>query len=127
MEKEIKLKCGTIKRIEGNIIFACYHEGYEIRLADVKQIDEAFFELANEDKIYSLMDSSNRHTYFTKEAQNYLAKEAKSRYLLVASVVVLNQLPMRILARFFVTFHKPNYPVKICKSIEEGKKWIKNH
>ena len=124
MNKEIKLKCGVITKVDKNLIISSHYEDYEVKLEDVKEIDKAHMELAQGEKIYAILDSTNHHTVFTKEAQHFMANECEIRHLLIATLIILNRLPTRLLARFFISFHKPKYPVKIFKSIEEAKKWI---
>src|SRR5579863_3293583 len=46
------------------------------------------------------------------EARNRFSSENAAKYIL-ANAILVNSLPTRLIANFFIKFHKPTFPVKI--------------
>jgi len=124
MNKIFEIKCATIELLSDDVILIQYLEDYAVEIDDVKELDVKLSNYLKGKKIYTITDFSNQFNSFSKEAQQFLAKEGKVIALLLASAVVINNLPTRLLARFFMRFHKPNYPVKIFANISNAKDWI---
>ena len=127
MEESIEIECATVKRISSDIIIVKYKKDYDVHLKDAKEVDKTYTKLIGNNRIYSILDSTDQHTYFKKDAQKYLADEGETVQKLIASLIVLNGLPTRILTRFFVRFLKPPYVVKIFKTVDEAMDRIATH
>ena len=64
------------------------------------------------------MSAENRREHF--------AKDPKTSDLRLAEAFVLDNLPMRIYARFYKFKHRPKNPVKIFSSREKAINWLDN-
>ena len=122
----IKLNCAVIKKIQANVVLIEYASNYFVEIEDVIEVNKAYEQLANGGIIYSLLETKGKFVSFSKEAQQYLAKDAPivKNKILAASAVVINSLPNRLFINFFLKFHKPNFPVKICKDKTSALEWI---
>lgn len=124
MEKQIEISCAVIEKLAEDVILIIYKKDYNVELKDVEEVEEVYKELANGKPVFSILDSTDQFVNFSKEAQNFLAQEGEMVSQLIAATVVLNNLPTRLLARFFISFHKPAYPTKIFKTRKEALAWI---
>ena len=124
----IEIDCATIRKIADDIIVLENKDDVDIELADAVQINEAYEKLANGDPVYSILNSAQSFNNFSKEAQDYLARTAPfvQANLLAASAIVVTNLPNRLLAKFFVNFYKPAYPIKITANLQEAETWLKD-
>jgi hypothetical protein len=89
-------------------------------------VDDVFLEFADGKPIYGIMDGIKKQSLFTSEAQKFLANEApliKNKQML-GFAIVIDSLPNRIMAKFFITFFKPKHPVKIVATEEQALLWI---
>lgn len=124
MTSTIDLNCATIDKLPSGIIRITYKEGLEIKLNDAQQVEKAFYELAEEKHIYSLMMSLGRFIRFSRDAQDYFATKATIISQVRASAMVLDSLPVRLIAKFFIRFHKMHYPTRIFSSEKAAHIWL---
>ncbi len=124
----IEIDCATIRKIADDIIVLENKDDVDIELADAVQINEAYEKLANGVPVYSILNSAQSFNNFSKDAQDYLARTAPfvQANLLAASAIVVTNLPNRLLAKFFVNFYKPAYPIKITANLQEAETWLKD-
>lgn len=124
---EIALPSARLYKFDESIIEIKYTPDYHVELEDVVEVEKAFIELSEGGNIYCLMNNAKQFNQFSQEAQKFLAAEAsivKERKMR-ASAVILDNLPNRILARFFLTFHKPSFKMKIFGNREDALDWLK--
>jgi len=121
-----EIPCATITKLSDDLIKVEYRHDYRVELEDAKMVDDVFLEFAEGKPIYGIMDGMNKHSLFTSDAQKFLANEApliKNNHML-GFAIVINSLPNRMMAKFFITFFKPKHPVKIVATEEQGLLWI---
>lgn len=128
IKKEIELNCAKISLLNSGIIVIKYTSEYEVALNDVKQVEQVFIELSGNGDIFCLMDTSGSFNNFTNEAQQFLSKEASivKQNKIKGSAVVIDNLPNRLLTRFFATIFKPKFPLKVFSNQNEGLEWLKS-
>jgi len=122
----IEIACAIITKLGPDLIKTEYRDGYTVELADAIELDEVFVKLSEGRGIYNLLDTKGRFSVFSKDAQKYLAKEGtmviENRMLGIA--VIIDSLPNRLLAMFFVSFYKPPYPFKVFSNEEAALNYI---
>jgi len=123
-QNSIDINVATITLVAENVIKVSYKTGVNIEIEDVKEIDIACQELSKNQHFYCLTIAIEIYSNMTNEAQKYLSHEAAVANRILGSAIVLSNLPIRILARFFIQFHKPKYPTKIFNSEKEAFKWF---
>lgn len=97
-------------------------------MKDVKEVEKVFIELSEKGNIYCLMNTSGSYNNFTNEAQQFLPKEASivKQNKIKGSAVVIDNLPYRLLIRFFTKFFKPKFPMKVFSNQEDGLEWLES-
>ncbi len=126
IKNKVEINCSVIELLPSRIIKLRYKPDFEIQLKDVRELETVFVHLAGENDIYCLMDMSGRFNTVTKEAQNFLSKEAAivTEKKLKASAIVIDNLPNRIITKFFIKFFKPSFKTKIFSKIEQAEAWL---
>lgn len=124
MKKEIA--CASITILRPDLIEIIYKNNYLVELEDAKAVDDVFLEFSQGNGMYTVMDTQGRYNVFSKEAQAYLAKEAPMvvQKRLLGFAIVIDNLPNRMLAKFYITFFKPNYPIKIFSEKVDARMWL---
>jgi hypothetical protein len=125
--KEIEIDCAVISVLESGIILIKYRSDYEVDLKDVKEVEKSFIRLSEGGDIYCIMDTCGRFNVYTKKAQNFLAKEASlvKEGRIKCSAVVIDNLPYRLITKFFIKFFKPSFQMKIFSNEKEATSWLK--
>lgn len=124
--RERHLSGTSIIQLEKDIYKIIYSDQFKVELEHVIEMDEHFMEMTEKKPVYIITDLQGRFFSITNEAQKYIATDAYSikLSLLKACAVVLDNLPNRLIAKFFQKFFKPDYPMKIFKNETEARKWL---
>ncbi len=126
--KSVEISCAKIHLHTSGIIELKYNPDHEVELMDAIQVESVFLEFSKGKGIYCLMDTKGRMAGYTKEAQNFLAKEAsivKSKQM-KCSAVVIDNLPSRMLTSFFMKLFKPKYKVKTFSNEKDAVIWLES-
>jgi hypothetical protein len=124
VKSKIEIECAVIEKLENGIIQISYKSNYRVELEDVKEVEKVYVGFSNGEAIYSLLISNGGFSQFSNEAQKFLAEEASIVSRIKGSAVVLNNLPFRILTRFFIKFYKPKFPTKIFSEYSDAVQWL---
>ena len=114
----------TIIQLNDKIIYLSFKPDVNFELEDAIQVNDLIVDLANNEPFFSLVDVSGRYGNITNEARNHFAKDPKTKHIRVAEALIVDNLPMRLLARFYHKVNKPGNPVAILSSKEEGIAWL---
>jgi hypothetical protein len=85
---------------------------------------EVALRLTNRD-IYLSLVTMDGHVSLTSEARS-IGSSDRSLERLVAQAIVVNGLPTRLLANFFIRFNKPQRPTQIFSNKQDAIAWLLN-
>lgn len=93
-------------------------------IAEIKENHAVLKKMAN-GKPLVVLNIAAKYTLITDEARSYLA-EGHHKSFIAAEAFLIQSLPQRLLARFYVTLIKPPVPTKYFdyKNKEEAEKWL---
>lgn len=74
------------------------------------------------DKPHVVLAVAGRRTSATKEAREYSSQNVPKGRL--AEAVLIKSLPVRLMGKFFINFHKPNVPTQLFESENEALIWL---
>ncbi|NOQ72588.1 MAG: hypothetical protein GQ574_11330 [Crocinitomix sp.] len=107
-----------------NLIHLMYPPDIDFGLKQAKRVDKVIIEQLGSENYSLIVDLTDSFGSMTKEAQKFFAQDAPSIPQITASAIIVNNLPIRILAKFYLNFFKPRYPTKIFPSLEPAKIWL---
>lgn len=119
-EKMYYTRHTEISLIAENLIKIVFIKDGELDLSEAKEMHNIALELSKGKPYVVLVLSSKFHTLVTKSARSYLAN-IKDR---VAEAIVVESLPNRIMARFYLKLTRLN-PSEIFKTEEDAIAWLK--
>lgn len=124
--KNLHIECAEITVIDSGFILLKYKPDYEVEIEDVKELEKVLIEISDNGDIYCLMDTSGRLNNYSHEAQKFLSNDASivKQNKIKGSAIVIDNLPNRLLARFFSKFYKPKFPMKIFRNKEDALSWL---
>lgn len=111
-------------RINDEIIGLKFKTEIQVELEDAKQIDAGFMEIIQEKDHFFIIDATDIMSNMDNEASRYFSKESKVANYTRAAAIVLNSLPIRLTASFFIKFQKPRFPTRIFDSREKAIEWF---
>jgi len=101
-----------------------FKENIQIGLPECLELIDTYEKIL-EKKRYPLLHIVSDYVVFTKETREFSASEEGLRFS-KAEAYVLNSLPHKIIANFYLRVNKPPVPTKFFGSIKEAEEWLKN-
>lgn len=123
--EEIILKTATLYVDESGILWVRYQKDVDMKPEDAKRHIEAVVQLCGGKKRPFLIDTRDARGTYSLEAMRKLAKDPEIVRIRKAQAIIIDSLPNRLLANFYVKFHKPANPIKIFEKENEALQWLK--
>ena len=115
----IRIQIFPEKRVE-----IVYPSEIEVTLEIAKTIESTIINVIGNARFYLIVNFQNVFGQMSDEVQKFYAKEAESTKQIISAIYIINNLPIRILAKFHIRFFKPTYPVIILQSYKDAIEWI---
>ena len=106
---------------EGYVLSAILQDA-EIDAEDAKETLYASLEMTNY-KLFPVLLDGRKIKSISHEARGFYASEEVKKYQ-TAVAVIADSLPTRLIANFFLKFHKLEFRIKIFPNEEKAKKWL---
>jgi len=98
--------------------------GASVDLEEAIRIRNLAFAIFPDRKFLTLIDASNVFGNASPEALRYFAKEKELINRRMAQAIIVNNLPIKILAKFYLRVVKPVREAKIFGNIEDATVWL---
>ena len=119
-----ELDCATLWKLNNEVILVRYKDGTNLELEDAVEVRDALIELAGGEKFLGLVDARNMGGSLGRKASDYFAKDEKFNALMMAQALVVNNLALTLIARFYIMISNPISEARIFKNIEESLDWL---
>jgi hypothetical protein len=124
-EKHIELSKADLYLIDEGYTLLSFKDSVNFELKDAIEVDDITFELVKGCPFVTLVDARNIRSNISHEAREYFAKNEKITKIRKGQSIIVNSLHTKLLANFYMKFHKPENPVKIFNDYDKAEKWIK--
>ena len=121
-KKSVATSTCTLDLEDKNLIEVTTFKNASIEIPQVKEIHKALLTLTNSEPCYLLVLPAIGTTS-SNEARQYAASIKKHKNI-VAEAIVVNTLPLRLLASFFIKVNKPRQKVKIFSNASSARRWL---
>ena len=121
---KIELSHSEVILREDGILQIVVKDNVDVGIEECIELTNAFQALIGKKKV-PLLHVVGNYVNMDKEAREYSASEAGLRYS-IAEAFVINSLPNKIIANFYMRINKPSVPTKFFGSIREAEEWLKN-
>ncbi|WP_070138620.1 DUF7793 family protein [Crocinitomix algicola] len=122
------IDAGEVSRFAPNLVYMVYTDEIKIEREHVVAFNDLVDEWYKDgESAYFLINITGKYNDFTRQAQDYLAKEAPilEKGKVKATAVVINNLAGRILIKFFISIFKPKYPTQFFETEEKAYEWLR--
>lgn len=123
--KEIITNTVRLRLLSNGIIHYTYLPNSEVDEVEHQINHNAIVELIGKGKKYPVLVDSDEFINVTPEARK-LIRELEPMIPISARALVIKSLSHRILANFYIKFHKPIVPTQIFNNYEDALKWLLN-
>ena len=119
----IELAKGFIEVLEGNVVLLKFKEDVVFELRDAIEANKAIYSAVKGKPFLSLVDA-RIYGSISAGAREFFAKDTLTKEIKIAEAIVINNLPSRLYAKFYVRLSRPANPVKIFNDINDAKLWL---
>jgi hypothetical protein len=119
-----ELDCATLWKLNNEVILVRYKDGTNLELEDAVAVRDAFIELAGGRKFLGIVDARNMGGTLGRKASDYFAKNEKFNAHMMAQALVVNNLALTLIARFYIMMSNPISEPKIFNNLEEALDWL---
>jgi len=122
--KQIKLTHSKVWMREDGIVVLEFGDHVELDVKEARELLHATKEISGGKKVL-ILNVAGKQTTATSAARDFAASPEAVEYTL-AEAYVVNNLPQKIIANFYINFHKPLVPTKIFNNTEAAILWLKS-
>lgn len=124
LPKQIQLTHSKVWMREDGIVVLEFGDHIELDVKEAKELLQATKEISGGKKVL-ILNVAGKQTTATSAARDFAASPEAVEYTL-AEAYVVNNLPQKIIANFYINFHKPLVPTKIFNNTEAAILWLKS-
>lgn len=114
----------TLTFEESKILLVKFKDGVEVDLDEMIQLVDVSLEMVNNSNFFLLVDARNILSSMNHKAREYITNHKEYNNLNIAQAIIVNNMPIKILANFYIKFYKQENPVKMFNNYDEGKTWL---
>lgn len=120
--KKSETQTAEISLCDDGIIRVMLKKGSEIDLAKTRENIQAYIELIQGKKYAYIFYGEDDSVVYTEEARKN-AKEHEHMFPKTCVAVMVKSLAHRMIANFYLNFHKPGYPFKVFDKMKSAEEW----
>ena len=124
-KKHIELEKAHLYLIEEGFTLLVFKDNVSFELEDAIEVDDLTYELVEGNAFVTLVDGRNIRSNISHEAREYFANDEKITSIRKGQSIVVNNLHTKLLANFYMKFHKPANPVKIFSDYDKAERWVR--
>ena len=118
------LYSATITLDVNKVLLVEFKDGVEVDLDEMIKLVDVSLDMVNETPFYLLVDARNILSSITHDARHYITVHKEYGELNIAQAIIVNNMPIKILANFYIKFYKQPNPVKMFDDMEAGRDWL---
>lgn len=124
MSNHISTSTADVYRKESGVMVIHFKTDHFTEREQAIEIIDAMLELGQGKKYYVLVNALDITSNMSTDAQKYFAHESPFNEFTKAVGIVLNNLAIRLTAKFFIMIQKPPFPTRIFPSLDEAELWF---
>ena len=114
----------TLSKFDKQTVRIQFKDGANVNLAEATQIRDKAFTLFPDRKFLAFIDATGIYGNVTPEALRFFARDEKLISKRMAQAILVNNLPLKILANFYIRVIRPAREAKIFSKLEDAKTWL---
>lgn len=117
----------TISYDNQKVLLVKFKDGVEVDINEITNLVKESLNLVNEQSFYLLVDARDILSNMDHEARKYFAEHKEYNRLNIAQAILVNNMPIRLLAMAYYRLYPHKNPVKIFTDPDKAKEWLFSH
>ncbi|MDF1673266.1 MAG: hypothetical protein P1U41_07150 [Vicingaceae bacterium] len=110
-----------------SLITTRFKNGVDVDIEEIKLLTDWTLEVTNNKPFYLLVDARDILSSMDHKSRKYFSEHKKYNELNIAQVIVVNNMPIRLLASAYYKLYTHQNPIKIFTEIEPAQEWLFSH
>jgi hypothetical protein len=123
-KKYKELKKAHLYLVDEGYILLQFKDKVDFELEDAKEVLEIIFDFVEGKSFVLLADARDIRSNMSHEARKHFANNKKITAIRKGQAIVVNSLHSRLIANFYMNFHKPSNSIKIFNDYNKAENWI---
>ena len=119
-----ELYSATLSFDSSNVLLVKFKDEVDVGLEEMIKLVDVSLEMVAGNPFYLLVDARNILGNMDHSARDYITKHTVYSGLNIAQAIVVNNMPLKILANFYTKFHHQVNPVKVFADLDKGRDWL---
>ena len=119
-----ELYSASITFDSNQILLVTFKDKVDVDLVEMIKLVDVSLEIVNNTPFYLIVDARNILSTINHEARDYITKHEAYSKLNIAQAIIVNNMPIKILANFYIKFYAQPNPVRMFSDFEEGREWL---
>ncbi|NQX97735.1 MAG: hypothetical protein HRT73_07630 [Flavobacteriales bacterium] len=113
----------TISLDKERVLLIKYKDGVYVDIDEAEKIMEATVEIVGKTNFYLIVDARDILSSLDHNSRKFMSEHEVNEFN-IAQAIIVNNMPIRLLANFYLKFYKHNNPIRVFTDIDEGRKWV---
>jgi hypothetical protein len=124
-KKYIELEKAHLYLINEGLILLQFKDKVDFELDNAIEVLEHIYDFVEGKPFVLIADARDIRSNMSHEARQKFATDKKISTIRKAQALVVNNLHSRLIANFYLNFHKPTDPLKVFNDYNKALDWIK--
>lgn len=125
MKRTVRTDIGEVTVREPGLVYAKAFSGVEITLKQVKEYHSMVEYLSKSEPHITVLDISGLK-YMSKESREFISKRSSDWGKTLGVALIVNSFTARMIANFFLTVNRPQYPIKVFTDSLLAQQWARS-
>ena len=119
-----ELYSATLSFDSENVLLVKFKNDVEVGLDEMIRLVDVSLELVAGTPFYLLVDARNILANMDHDARDYITNHQVYSDLNIAQAIIVNNMPIKILANFYTKFYPQANPVRVFGELDKGRGWL---
>lgn len=110
-----------------NLITVRFKDGIDLNIEEIKLLVDWTLDVVKNNPFYLLVDARDILSSMDHQSRKFFAEHVEYNQLNIAQAIVVNNMPIRLIAMAYYKLYKHSNPIQVFKDIEEAKSWLFSH
>ncbi|MBL4625165.1 MAG: hypothetical protein JKY42_08515 [Flavobacteriales bacterium] len=123
--KEVELEKAYLYLVDKDYTLLRFKDKIDFEEEDATEINDITFEWVKGKPFVVLVDARNIRSNISHKARERFNNDKRISGIRKGQAIVVNNLHTRMLANFYMKFHKPANPIKVFSNYQKAVEWLR--
>jgi len=124
--KKKELYSVEISLDEERVLLIKFKNKVDVDIEEAKKIMSLSYDIVEKTPFYLIVDARDVLSSVDHDSRKFMSEHEINK-INIAQAIIVNNMPIRLLANFYLKFYKHSHPMKVFTDINEARKWVLLH